>query len=58
VFVQRNRLPVPPGVPPGRYWVQVGLYSLATGERLPVLEAGEPVADRLLLAPVTVSNGG
>jgi hypothetical protein len=58
LFVQRNRLPVPADVPPGRYWVQVGLYSLATGERLPVLEAGEPVADRLLLAPVTVSNGG
>jgi hypothetical protein len=58
VFVQRNRLPVAPGVSPGRYWVQVGFYSLATGERLPVLEAGEPVADRLLLAPVTVSDGG
>jgi hypothetical protein len=58
VFVQRNRLPVPPGVPPGRYWVQVGLYSLAADGRLPVLEAGEPVADRLLLAPVTVNNGG
>jgi hypothetical protein len=38
--------------------VQVGLYSLTTGERLPVLEAGEAVADRLLLAPVMVSNGG
>jgi hypothetical protein len=34
--------------------VQVGLYSLATGERLSVLEAGEPVADRVLLAPVVV----
>ena len=56
VFIQRNRLPVPADVPPGRYWVQVGLYSLATGERLPVLEGGEPVADRLLLAPVTASD--
>jgi len=56
VFVQRNRLPVPAEMPPGRYWVQVGLYSLATGERLPVLEAGQPVADRLLLAPLWVGE--
>lgn len=56
VFIQRNWLPVTVEVPPGRYWVQVGLYSLATGERLPVLEGGEPVADRLLLVPVTVHD--
>jgi hypothetical protein len=56
VFVQRNRLPVPAEMPPGRYWVQVGLYLLATGERLPVLEAGQPVADRLLLTPVWVGE--
>jgi len=56
VFIQRNRLPVPRGVPPGRYWVQVGLYSLATGERLPVSERGYVVADRLLLSPVTVQE--
>jgi hypothetical protein len=56
VFVQRNRLPVPTGISPGRYWAQVGLYSLATGERLPVLEAGQPLADRLLLVPVAISD--
>jgi hypothetical protein len=57
VFVQRNRLPVAPETSPGRYWVQAGLYSLGTGERLPVLVAGERIADRLLLAPVTVHSG-
>jgi hypothetical protein len=56
VFIQRNRLPVPPETPSGRYWTQVGLYSLATGERLLVLEAGESVADRLLLSPVTIRH--
>jgi hypothetical protein len=56
VFIQRNRLPVPPEIPSGRYWTQVGLYSLATGERLPVLEEGESAADRLLLSPVTIQR--
>jgi 4-amino-4-deoxy-L-arabinose transferase-like glycosyltransferase len=56
VFVQRSRLSVPPETVPGRYWVEVGLYSLADGERLPVLEAGEPVADRLLLAIVWIGD--
>jgi hypothetical protein len=56
VFIQRNRLLIPAEAPPGRYWVQVGLYSLATDERLPVRKASKPVADRLLLAPVTVGD--
>ena len=56
VFIQRNRLLIPAEVPPGRYWVQVGLYSLATDERLPVRKAAKPIDDRLLLAPVTVRD--
>jgi hypothetical protein len=55
-FIQRNRLPVSADVPPGRYWVQTGLYSLATGERLPTLRAGAQVADRLLLAPIWIGE--
>jgi hypothetical protein len=51
-FIQRNWLPLSTAVPPEQCWVQVGLYSLATSERLPVLEAGKPVADRLLLTQV------
>jgi hypothetical protein len=36
--------------PSGDYQVEIGLYLLATGERLPVLNAaGEPVADRVLV---------
>ena len=56
VFIQCNRLLIPPEVSPDRYWVQVGLYSLATEERLPVLESGQPVSDRILLAPVEVER--
>jgi len=54
VFVQRSRLSIPAEASPGRYWVQVGLYSLVTGERLPVQGAEESAGDRLLLAPVEV----
>jgi hypothetical protein len=42
-------------VPSGRYRVYAGLYRWDTMERLPVVSAGEPVADdRLLLGSVTV----
>jgi hypothetical protein len=42
---------VDPDAPVGEYKVEIGLYLLSSGERLPVLNAdGEPVADRVLLA--------
>jgi hypothetical protein len=41
---------LPADAPPGQYQVEIGLYSLDTGERLAVLNAdGLPVGDRLLL---------
>jgi hypothetical protein len=43
--------------PPGEYRVEVGMYLLDTGERLPVRsEGGQPVGDRILLDSVTVSE--
>lgn len=47
-------LDIPSDVPPGVYQVEIGVYHQPTGERLPVLKEGQMVADRLLLAPVTV----
>lgn len=47
-------LTVKPGTPPGEYQLEVGVYDRATGERLPVNENGQMVADRLLLVPVQV----
>jgi hypothetical protein len=50
-------IPVAAGAPPGEYHVEVGLYLLATGERLAVLNAdGLPVDDRLLLAGLTIHD--
>lgn len=46
-----------PGTPPGAYRIEVGMYRLDNGQRLPVTDAaGKPLADRLLLPAVTVSR--
>jgi len=46
---------VPADAPPGAYQVEIGLYLLSTGQRLPVLNAdGVPVDDRLLLPGLLV----
>jgi hypothetical protein len=58
MFVQRNTLSIPPGAAPGRYWVQVGMYSLITGDRFAVIQDGEPKADRVLLTSVMVGRAG
>ena len=42
-------LPLPPELPPGRYKLIVGLYHVATGERLPVTRADGSVGDHLPL---------
>lgn len=47
-------LSIPPETPPGDYQLEIGVYNQPTGARLPVLVDGEPVADRLLLAPLGV----
>lgn len=47
-------LRVNPDTPPGEYRFEIGVYDQATGERLPVIDGGEEVADRLLLRPVDV----
>ncbi|MDX1416059.1 MAG: glycosyltransferase family 39 protein [Candidatus Promineifilaceae bacterium] len=41
-------------LPPGEYQLEVGVYNQPTGERLMILDGGEAVADRILLAPIKV----
>jgi hypothetical protein len=43
-----------PGTPPGEYSVEVGMYGLSDGQRLPVMEGRQVVGDRILLQPVHV----
>jgi len=48
---------LPADAPPGAYQVEIGLYLLSTGERLPVLNKdGLPVDDRLLLTGLNVQS--
>jgi 4-amino-4-deoxy-L-arabinose transferase-like glycosyltransferase len=42
------------GTPPGEYRVQVGMYALESGTRLPVSQAGQPLDDSLTLEPIRI----
>jgi hypothetical protein len=52
VLLHVHRFTVAPDAPPGRYWLQVGLYDPETMVRLPL--AGQ-ASDRLLLTQVEVA---
>jgi hypothetical protein len=58
VYILYSMLKVPTDADADRYWVQVGLYSLVTGDRLQVRQDGRAVADRLLLTPIAVAPDG
>ena len=49
-------LALPRDLKPGEYQLEIGVYNQPTGERLAVEEEGQAVADRLLLAPITIAN--
>lgn len=50
-------LPVPFGTPPGQYEIEVGMYDMSTGRRLPVFDnTGESSGDRVVLRPVEVTK--
>jgi len=58
IITDHYSVPIPSDAPPGEYQVEVGLYLLATLQRLPLLNAdGTPVDDRLLIAGLTVDGG-
>ncbi len=56
VFAQVHRFPLPADIPAGQYQVEIGVYSRADMQRFAVFEGGQPVADRLLLEPVSVAG--
>lgn len=44
-----------PNVPPGEYRLLIGLYDLATMQRLSIVDArGQPFADKVVLAPIWI----
>jgi hypothetical protein len=57
VIVDRYAIPVAPDAPPGLYRLEVGLYGLVDGQRLPVLTAaGQPAGVAVELKPIEVSR--
>jgi mannosyltransferase len=43
-----------PATPPGEHQLEIGMYNLETGVRLPVLEEEEVLGDHILLEPIQV----
>ncbi len=49
------RLVLPADLPPGDYWLEVGMYGMTSLRRLPVVDlAGNLAGDRVILGPVLV----
>jgi len=48
------RIPIAADAPPGQYTIEVGMYGLVDGVRLPVLVDGAAVDDHVILRPVEV----
>jgi hypothetical protein len=56
-IVDRYEIATDPEIPPGEYSIEIGLYKLDTGERLPVLDAmGLPQDSRVILGKVRVAG--
>jgi hypothetical protein len=52
----KHAVRVPPGTPPGDYFLVAGLYDPANWARLPVIEGGDPGWRDVLALPVTVTR--
>jgi mannosyltransferase len=54
IIVDNYGIVIRPGTPPGPYRVEVGLYAVDGGQRLPVSRGSEPGGDQVLLPAVQV----
>jgi 4-amino-4-deoxy-L-arabinose transferase-like glycosyltransferase len=55
IIVDEYDIPIQPDAPPGQYVIEIGMYQLATGQRLPIIGQEEQVVDdRVLLEEITV----
>jgi hypothetical protein len=55
VWLQQNDVPLPAGLKPGKYRLEIGVYSQADGSRWRVYDAqGNEAGDRLLLSEIGV----
>lgn len=56
VVVDAYQIDLPSDLAAGEYPLEIGLYLAETGQRLPVIQPGQPDADALLLRPLVVST--
>ena len=56
VVTDRYGILIQPGTPPGEHRLIAGMYSLSTGERLPVQQDGDILGDHTTLGAVTVTR--
>jgi hypothetical protein len=54
IVIDPYAIPVAADTPPGRYQIEIGMYGLVDGVRLPVLAHGEKIGDHVLLEAVEV----
>ncbi|HDQ72719.1 MAG TPA: hypothetical protein ENN19_11590 [Chloroflexi bacterium] len=54
VIVDRYAIPVAANAPPGIYQIEVGMYGLLDGHRLPIFEDGEHMGDHIFLQTIEV----
>jgi mannosyltransferase len=52
--VDNYGLPILPGAPPGDYVIEVGMYGLSDGRRLPMTKDGQATGDSVVLQSVRV----
>ncbi len=57
-FVQLHRFPLQAETAPGRYNVEVGLYTREGYPRLPIIVDGNEIDNRILLSPLDVTADG
>jgi hypothetical protein len=56
IFLQLTFIPLPRSIPTGMYEVSIGAYLESTGERLDVLENGQPRGRRLFVGEIKVTK--
>jgi len=55
IIVDEYDIPIQPDAPPGQYVIEIGMYQLDTGQRLPIIGLEEQgIDDRVLLEEITV----
>ena len=54
-MIDPYRLVIPEGIPPGQYWLEVGMYEMGSIRRIPQFSLdGTMTGDRFILGPVVI----